>query len=148
MFLDSGKHNVWSHILRTESDYGGKRHTLGKRAWRQDTKNTLQVDTGEQWWVNIWTIQVTSAAWTRPKYWTRKTMCPGGESRRPSESTKGGLDWTGTPAWTSQLSSSNWCHMIQKGHATPMATSCHPLTKAERFCQIFGKISTIIWLCV
>ncbi len=33
----------------------------------------------------------------------RKTMCPGGESRRPSESTKEGLDWTGTPAWTSQL---------------------------------------------
>ncbi len=65
-----------------------------------------------------------------------------------SESTKGGLDWTGTPAWTSQLSSSNWCHMIQKGHVTPTAISCYPLTKVERFCWKFGNLSTIIWLCV
>ncbi len=43
------------------------------------------------------------------------------------------------PACTSQLSSSNWCHMIQKGHVTPTATSSHALTKAERFCQIFGN---------
>ena len=75
-------------------------------------------------------------------------MCPGGELRRPSESTKGGLNWTGTPAWTSQLSSANWYHMIQKGHVAPTATSCHPLTKAERFCRKFGNFSTIIWLCV
>ncbi len=39
----------------------------------------------------------------------------------------------------SQLSSSNWCHMIQKGHVTPTATSYHPLTKAERFCRKFGN---------
>ncbi len=65
----------------------------------------------------------------------------------PSESTKGGLDWTGTPAWISQLLSSNWWHMIQKGHVTPTAISCHPLTKAERFCRKFGNFATIMWLC-
>ncbi len=43
---------------------------------------------------------------------------------------------------------SNWCHMIQKAHVTPTATSCHPLTKAEWFCQKFGNFSTIIWLYV
>ncbi len=43
---------------------------------------------------------------------------------------------------------SNWCHMIQKGHVTPTVTSCHPLMQAERFCQKFGNFSTIIWLCV
>ncbi len=62
-----------------------------------------------------------------------------GELRRPSESTKGGLEWTGTPAWTSKLSSSNWCHMIQKDHMTPTATSCHALTKAECYCWKFGN---------
>ncbi len=67
---------------------------------------------------------------------------------RPSEYTKGGLNWTGTPAWTSQLSSSNWCHMIQKGHVTPTATSYHPLTKAERFCRKFGIFFQYYWLCV
>ncbi len=46
----------------------------------------------------------------------------------------------GTPAWTSQLSPSTWCHMIQNGHVTPTATSCHPLTKAERFCRKFGNL--------
>ncbi len=30
-------------------------------------------------------------------------------------------------------------HMIQKGHVIPTATSCHPLTKAERFCWKFGN---------
>ncbi len=29
--------------------------------------------------------------------------------------------------------------MIQKGHVTPTATSCHRLTKAERFCRKFGN---------
>ena len=47
------------------------------------------------WWAGwysggwtIWTILATSAAWKGPKYWTRKTMYPGRESRRPSEFTK------------------------------------------------------------
>ncbi len=126
------------------------KYTLGKRAeaWGQDTKNTPQADTLEQRRVHIWTIQAASAAWKKPRCWTRKAMCRGGESKRPSESTKGGLDWTGTAAWTSQLSSSNWCHMIQKGHVTPTATSCHPPTKAKRFCWKFGNFSTIIGLCV
>ncbi len=109
----------------------------GLRQWQQ-------ADTLEQRWVNIWTIRATNAAWKRPRYWTKKTKCPGGESRRPSEYTKGGLNWTGTPSWTSQLSSSNWCHMIQKGPVAPMATSYHPLTKAERFCRKFGNFPTII----
>ncbi len=127
------------------------KYTLGKRAeaWRQDTKSTPQADTLEQRWVNIWAIQATSAAWKRPRYWIRKTRCPGGGSRMPSEYTKGGLNWIGTPAWTSQLSSSNWCHMIQKGHVTPKATSYHPLTKAERFCRKFGNFSHhYLTLCV
>ncbi len=54
-------------------------------------------------------------------------------------SLKGGLDWTGTLAWTTQLSASNRCHQIQKGHVTPTATSCHLLMKAERFCRKFGN---------
>ncbi len=42
-------------------------------------------------------------------------------------------------AWTTQLSASNRCHQIQKGHVTPTATSCHLLMKAERFCRKFGN---------
>ncbi len=42
--------------------------------------------------------------------------------------------------WASQLSSSNWCHMIQKGHVTPTATNCHPLTDAEIFCRKFREL--------
>ncbi len=94
-------------------------------------------------------VRDTTAAWKRPRYWTRKTRCPGGESWRPSEYTNGGMNWTGTPAWTSQLSSSNWCYMIQKGHVTPTATSYHPLTKAERFCRKFGNFfHHYLTLCV
>ncbi len=61
------------------------------------------------------------SAWKRPIYWTRKIMCPGEESRRPSKSTKWGLDWTGTPAWTSQLSSSNptWSRRVM-WHQQPL----------------------------
>ncbi len=39
--------------------------------------------------------------------------------------------------WWYYWLSSNWCHMIQKGHVTPTATSYHPLTKAGRFCRKF-----------
>ena len=35
--------------------------------------------------------------------------------------------------------SGKWCHMIQKDHVTPAATSYHPLMKAERFCRTFGN---------
>ncbi len=31
---------------------------------------------------------------------------------------------------------------------TPRATSCHPLTKAERFCRKFGNFSTNLTLCI
>ncbi len=126
-------------------------NTLGKRAeaWGQDTKNTQQADTLEQRWVNIWTIRATSTAWMRPRYWTRKTRCSGGELRRPSEYTKGGLNWTGTLAWTSQLSSSNWCHMIQKGHVTPTATE---LPSPDEGREILPKIRELfpilLTLCV
>ncbi len=95
-------------------------------------------------------FRATSAAWKRPRYWTRKTRCPEGESRRPLEYTKGDLDWTGNrPGHPSchpptGITWSFWImwHMIQKDHVTPTATSYHPLTKAERFCQKF--FSTII----
>ncbi len=41
--------------------------------------------------------------------------------------------------WVNIWSSYNWCHVIQKCHVTPTATSYHPLTKAERFCRKFGN---------
>ncbi len=45
-------------------------------------------------------VKINNLSYPILRYWTRKTMCPGGESRRPSEYTKGGLNSTGTPTWT------------------------------------------------
>ncbi len=51
--------------------------------------------------------------------------------------------------WWYYWLSSNWCHMIQKGHVTPTATSYHPLTKAERFCRKFRNFfNHYLTLCV
>ncbi len=36
--------------------------------------------------------------------------------------------------------SARWCHMTLLDHVTPTATSCHPLTKAEKFCRKFGNL--------
>ncbi len=114
--------------------------------WGQDTKNTQQV-----------------IGWTSGQYRPQVQPERGqdildkedhGSRRRIKEAIsipqhpKGGLDSTGTPAWTSQLSSCNWCHMIQKSHVTPTSTTFHPLTKADRFCRKFGNFSTMIWLIV
>ena len=43
--------------------------------------------------------------------------------------------------------SDHWCHMTLPDHVTPVATSCHPLTKAEGFCRKFRNFSTINRLC-
>ncbi len=71
------KHNIWSHILLPESDYGGK----------------------------------------GPEFSAESLYLP-----------HAGI-------WASQLSSSNWCHMIQKGHVTLRATSCHPQDEGRDILQ-------------
>ncbi len=43
---------------------------------------------------------------------------------------------------------SNYGGKVPEFSAESLCLSCHPLTKAERFFQKFGKFSIIIWLCV
>ncbi len=52
---------------------------------------------------------------------------------------RGSKDQGGGREGRAPVEVTHWCHMIQKGHVTLTATSCHPLTKAERFCRSFGN---------
>ncbi len=115
------KHNFWWNTLHTESDYGGRVPEFSAESLCAFVRGWQLVTVSVTWpfWIMRHQLEDDSwdmsrpvslfpwPAWKRPRYWTRKTMCPGGESRRPSVSTKGGQDWTGTPVWTSQLSPSN-----------------------------------------